>query len=193
MDIAQKMLFGVGRVQPKADARLRHMFDQYFGLVWKFVLRMGVPASMVDDAVQEVFCVASRRLEHIERGKERPYLIGVALRVSSQFRRSERRRLTTPAAPQSLDTVDERNLPADELIELRRAREVLDRILAAMPEDVRAVFVLCELEQMTVAEAAECLDVQLGTAKSRLKRARQLFGESAERHRRASARSGRRP
>jgi RNA polymerase sigma-70 factor (ECF subfamily) len=44
-----------------------------------------------------------------------------------------------------------------------------------MPIDLRAVFVLYELEQLTSAEIAELLQIPPGTVASRLRRARESF------------------
>ena len=61
-----------------APSRLTSMFDQYFQFVWRSVRRLGVPDQAVDDATQEVFVVASRRLGAIELGKEKAFLFGTA-------------------------------------------------------------------------------------------------------------------
>jgi len=60
----------------------------------------------------------------------------------------------------------------------RRARALLDRVLVGMPMDLRAVFVLFELEEMTMMEIATISDIPLGTVASRLRRARQTFQEA---------------
>ena len=50
-------------------------------------------------------------------------------------------------------------------------------MLDQMPDDLRAVLVLCDIEDRTDPEAAEILDLKVGTAKSRLRRARARFKE----------------
>jgi RNA polymerase sigma-70 factor (ECF subfamily) len=57
----------------------------------------------------------------------------------------------------------------------------LDRVLAAMPLDLRAVFVLYELDGFTMAEIAENLDLSPGTVASRLRRGREQFDARVER------------
>jgi RNA polymerase sigma-70 factor (ECF subfamily) len=61
------------------------------------------------------------------------------------------------------------------LTEQRRAAAILDRLLAAMELDLRAVFVLDEIEEMSRAEIAQVLGIPEGTVASRLRRARQDF------------------
>jgi RNA polymerase sigma-70 factor (ECF subfamily) len=54
-------------------------------------------------------------------------------------------------------------------------REDLERALAALPEGFRIVVVLVEMHGYSYAEAAEMLDVPVGTVRSRLNRARSLL------------------
>ena len=74
------------------DARMGALVAAHFDAVWRAVKRLGVPAGGVDDAAQEVFIVAARKLADIEVGRERGYLLGVAVRVASDARRAARRR-----------------------------------------------------------------------------------------------------
>ncbi len=57
----------------------------------------------------------------------------------------------------------------------KQARDLLDRFLDGLSEDVRSVFVLFELEGMTMAAIAEMLDTPPGTVASRLRRGREDF------------------
>jgi RNA polymerase sigma-70 factor, ECF subfamily len=61
---------------------------------------------------------------------------------------------------------------------------VLDALLASLPLDLRTVFVLYELEELTMAEIARALDLPMGTVASRLRRARETFEELSRRVRR---------
>jgi len=56
-------------------------------------------------------------------------------------------------------------------------------ILASMDASLRTVFVLFELQQVSLRELATCLHVPIGTAKSRLRRARDAFEAEARHHR----------
>ena len=53
--------------------------------------------------------------------------------------------------------------------------------LDALPDDLRTVFVLFEVEEMASADIAAALDLPLGTVASRLRRAREAFGTAAKR------------
>ena len=54
----------------------------------------------------------------------------------------------------------------------REQIERLDRALAELPEAQRAAFVLCEIQQLSLKEAAEIENAAVGTIKSRVSRAR---------------------
>lgn len=160
-----------------SEARLRALFDTQLDFVWRSLRRLGVPELTVDDATQEVFLVVSRRLGEIEPGRERSFLFATALRVASTARRSAARRgVHDDAEVEQL--VDHAPGP-EELADRKRARDVLDRVLAALDLDLRAVFVLYELEEMTMAEIAVTLDLPPGTVASRLRRAREAFEAAA--------------
>lgn len=153
--------------------RLSMMFHHHYDFVWRSVRRLGVSPEAVDDAAQEVFVVASRKLEAIEVGKEKAFLFGAAVRVASDSRRARqrRRRSLSDDQPEPVDAT-----PAvGELVDQKRAREILDDIVGQLPEDTRPIFVLFELEGMTMAQIASCLDLPAGTVASRLRRARELF------------------
>ena len=166
------------------EQRLTAMFNDHFDFIWRSLRRLGVPPAGVDDAAQEVFVVASRRLGAIERGKERAFLFGTAVRVASDARRSAGRRRDAAGADEAADAPDPAPA-ADELVDRKRARALLDEIIAGLPDDARPVFVLYELEGMTMAEIATVLAIPAGTVASRLRRARELFEHAIARARRA--------
>ena len=70
--------------------------------------------------------------------------------------------------------------PADEAARAQAVR-ALHEILATLDEDKREVFVLAELEQMTVPEIADAISVNLNTVYSRLRAARQAFDQAVTR------------
>ncbi|WP_232380068.1 RNA polymerase sigma factor [Polyangium fumosum] len=179
VDWALSSPLSVAPVDGEAAARFRAIRDEHFEFVWRSVRRLGVPDADADDAAQQVFIVLSRRLEEITAGSERAFLFGTAMRVAMQVRRTMRRR-----GEVSLSEDEAQGLPleppdtgpdAEELLAQRRARVMLDEVLESLPLDVRAVFVLFELEEMRVPEIASLLGIPLGTAASRLRRGRELF------------------
>ena len=154
------------------EERLAALLSGWFRMVWRALRRFGVPSAAADDAAQEVFIIASRKLELIEPGRERQFLYGVALRVAANLRRSRAARPETPAV---IDEAPASTPNPEALLDRKRARKRFDEILEAMPEDLRTAFVLFELEGCSGPEVAELLQIPLGTAASRLRRARELF------------------
>ena len=158
------------------DERLHGLLVDYHAFVWRSLRRLGVSNNDVDDASQQVFLVAHRRLADIAPDSERSFLFQTALRVAADWRRAHKRRCEQPG----LDLIDVPDAAAnpEELIDRRRARALLDQALQGMPMDLRAVFVLFELEELTMLEIATLSDVPPGTVASRLRRARRLFKEA---------------
>jgi RNA polymerase sigma-70 factor, ECF subfamily len=168
---------------------LRALFDAHYTSVWRLLRRFGVASSQLDDAAQEVFWVAARRLADIQPGKEHAFLYGVALRIASNNLRRKK------SAPDLAELVDVTQLSdqapsAEERIEQQQARQLLDAVLDRMPLDLRTAFVLVELEGLALRDVAELEDIPLGTASSRLRRAREEFSNIAQRIRRALATRG---
>ena len=71
----------------------------------------------------------------------------------------------------------------DELRAPLRARALLAHVMADMPEDLREVFVLFEIEEISIQDIATTLEIPIGTVGSRLRRARQAFQQAVTRHR----------
>ena len=162
-----------------ATRRLRALFDGEFDFVWRSLRRLGVPPLTVDDAAQEVFIVAANRLADIELGRERSFLFATALRVASNARRAVSRRGIV--VEDGLDTVADAGPNPEQAADQQRHRALLDRVLAALDLELRAVLVLHELEEMTMADIATTLDLAPGTVASRLRRARAAFQVEAAR------------
>jgi RNA polymerase sigma-70 factor (ECF subfamily) len=162
--------------------RVAELVQRHHDFVWRSLRRLGVHVGDVDDAAQHVFLIAARKLDAIRSGCEASYLYQTALRIASDYRKSKKRHSEVDYVeafenPNPSDT----NPSIDEMMDMRRARAKLDAVLDAMPTDLRAVFVLHDIEQVTMAEIAELLDVPSGTVASRLRRARKLFFEIVER------------
>jgi RNA polymerase sigma-70 factor (ECF subfamily) len=147
-----------------------------------------VPDANAEDVAQQAFCVLAQRLAEIAPGAERAFLLTTAWRVASEHRRAARRRPTA-----SDGEIDELATPlplADELVDQKRARGVLQDVLDAMPEDLRVVFVLYEIEELSLKEIASATGLRLGTATSRLRRAREVFESTLKRRSAVSLRAG---
>jgi RNA polymerase sigma-70 factor (ECF subfamily) len=158
---------------------LAALVREHYAFVWRLLRRLGLREGDADDAAQQVFLTASRRLHEVESTRERSFLYGVALNVGARARRSLGRRREEP-----LDGMSERIAPepnAEQVLERRQARALLDQLLDEMPEELRVVFVLFELEELSTPQIAELCEIPPGTAASRLRRAREDFEERVAR------------
>jgi RNA polymerase sigma-70 factor (ECF subfamily) len=169
---------------PVPTPTLAEIFQQHAPFVWRALRRLGVPESDVEDVCQEVFVVVHRRLRDFEgRSSLRTWIYGICTRTASDYRRSGRVRReivtdTPPDAPQEG--------AQQEVVALRQARQKLDRILDTLDDDKRAVFVLYEIEELTMSEVAEAVGCPLQTAYSRLHAARKIVDAGVERARTGS-------
>jgi RNA polymerase sigma-70 factor (ECF subfamily) len=171
----------VRRAAPLVDqARFRAMVDTHFNFVWRYLRALGVPQANADDATQQVFLVAASKVDAIEEGRERSFLVGTAHGVAANARRANERRREVHSETELSLQVD-RALDPEQETESREAVAILDRFLASLPEDLRSVFVLFELEGMTMAAISETLGIPPGTVASRLRRGREEFHEMAKR------------
>jgi RNA polymerase sigma-70 factor (ECF subfamily) len=162
-------------------ARFRAMVDASYDFIWRSLRGLGVPAASIDDAAQQVFWTAAQKLSSIAVGSERSYLFATARGIASNARRSQHRSrelLDDEAVASHVDRAPD----PEQVAATREARRLLDRILDGLPEDLRAVFLLYELEGQTMAEIASLLGTPMGTVASRLRRARDEFQSAARRY-----------
>jgi len=173
----------VGAARAAADpakARVSALAAEHFQFIWRVIRRLGLPPSMVDDATQRVFEIATVKVDRISAGSERAFLVNTAVRVSADMRRRQTTRRETYDDVLLHEREDPGLLP-DEATETKRRREMLDAVLFSMPLELRTVFVLFELERLPTAEIAALLGIPTGTVASRLRRAREDFHAQAKR------------
>ena len=172
-------LVGVGlpstRLQEPEQYRVRALFELHHKMVWRLARRHGCTQQEADDVTQEVFVVAMHRLVDIDAGKEKSFLAGVTVRTVRSVCRKRRW-----AGHQSLrgDELDPGSLAQESAASLAE----LDRMLMSLPQAQREVFVLHEIEGLSMAEIAEGLDWRPGTVASRLRRARRALQRQLKRN-----------
>lgn len=152
--------------------RFDALYRAHAGFVWRAVQRFGVPAAIAEDAVQDVFMVARRRLHELDpSGSARAWLYGIARGTASNVRRGQARAarklavVEAPSAPESPELVLER----------ARATELVERFLAELDPHQREIFELVDIEGLRGPEVAELLDENLNVVYSRLRLARRRF------------------
>jgi len=160
---------------PSQSVDFSRVFKELGPFVWRALRRLGVREADVEDACQEVFVVVHRKLAGFEgRSSVRTWVYGIAIRVAADHRRRayvRRERITEP--PEQIAE------PSQSLeLEQAEGRAMLDAALEVLDDDKRAVFVLYEIEELTMAEVASALGCPLQTAYSRLHAARRIVEEA---------------
>ncbi len=155
------------------------MYESCAKLVWRNLRRLGVPEALVEDAAQDVFLVIHRRLPEFEgRSSLRTWVFGIVLRVAARQRRKSRgvagRETLAPSELMEALAAPSRDSPFEQAVH-HQATELLHEVLAELDAERSALLIMVELEQMSVAEAADTLALNLNTAYSRLRAARRAF------------------
>jgi RNA polymerase sigma-70 factor (ECF subfamily) len=156
------------------EGRVGAVVTRYADWIWRTLRRFGVPERDVADVAQHVFVTFFQHAADVELGKEAPYLAAVAVKVAANARRKRER------SPEVLgEDLESLRLTAgrtpEDLLSEKQLRQELDQGLDTLPFEQRTVFVLYELEGFTLPEIAQALAIPLGTATSRLRRARGHF------------------
>jgi RNA polymerase sigma-70 factor (ECF subfamily) len=160
-----------------AEPRLERMFRAHHALVHKTLRRLGLSRDAAADGTQQAFLVASECLERIRPGAERAFLFGTALRIAHSARRStERYQLEA-----DMDGRIDPGWQVDKMANRQAALEFTHRVLMRMDPTLVTVFVLFELVGMSTGEIAGREGIPVGTAASRLRRARHAFRIAATR------------
>lgn len=163
--------------QSPRSARLERMFKEHHAPVWRTLRRLGLGPESAADATQQAFVIAAERLADVREGSERAYLFGTAIRLARGMQRRAKRIDLDPEMDERAG-VESR---AEELVDHRRRFTLAERALSELDQELLEVFVLFELEGLTTPEIAELVGVPLGTAASRLRRAREAFRATASR------------
>jgi len=158
---------------PSTPPDFNELVHRHLDFVWRALRRLGLSPSDADDASQQVFMIAARQLAQVPAGKERAFLYGTARRIAANARRNQRRRREAPG--ELADELEAFGALPDERVELEWAAALLDDLLGQLPEELRRVLVLAEVEEASVPAIAELEAIPVGTAASRLRRARAAF------------------
>ena len=160
---------------PSVERSIRALVAAQHGFVWRVLRGFGLSAADAEDATQQVFMIAARKIQDILPGRERAFVYGAALRVANNVRRGLRRRREVPSDDDQRETAEPESAGPERRRELAQARSLLAELLAELPEKLRRVLVLAEVEQLEVPEIAALEGIPIGTAASRLRVARQQF------------------
>jgi len=158
-----------------APASFDEAYRDHAQSVARWARNLGGAEIEVEDVVQEVFLVVSRRLRDF-RGEARfgSWLFEITRKIVANHRRRHRWRFWTGKHDVALATAASGPDPAAQL-EQRRAAAIFYQALDRLAEKYRTVLVLFEIEGLSTQAIAELRGLRLGTVKVQLVRARQHF------------------
>ncbi len=191
------MYFAVLRSNQKSPAvgvttappDFRTIFDTYGPFVTRTLRRLDVPAADRHDLRQEIFVVVHRKLnEYDGRASLQSWIYGICVRTASTYRRSARVRREESweyPEPDLASTHDSTSQDRD--LDSRRAYAHAEALLAKLDEEKRQVFVLYEIEGLSMSNVAAAVGCPLQTAYSRLHAARKAMKVLLQRSRLAAS------
>ena len=157
----------------------------YQDMVYNQAYRVMGESAAAEDATQEAFISAYRKLKTYRGGSFKAWLLRIVTNACYDELRRRQRRPTTPLIPtddyeEEIDSprwmADPGESPEDSATRAELA-EAIQHCLNELSIDFRTVVVLIDVQGMDYAEAAEVAGTPLGTIKSRLARARRGMRE----------------
>jgi len=179
-----QLLPSAGSASERTDWQTQ--YAEVVDLAWRTLRRLGVADASLADAVQDTLLVLHRRRDEFrQEASVRTWVYGIVLRVASGYRRSARRAgsVFDDRQPLAVETAASLAPSPFEQLEQRAASQLLHQLLDELPAEVRAPFVLVELEELSIESAAAALGVPASTCRSRLRSARRAFDAATSRER----------
>jgi RNA polymerase sigma-70 factor (ECF subfamily) len=161
------------RAQGGDEGAFAELYRANVGRVYAVCLRITANTQRAEEFTQETFVRAWEMLGHF-RGESAfaTWLHRIAVNTALMVIRADRRR---NARVEVDEQADPPGLPDDP-----HSRMDLERAIATLPPQARAVFVLHDIEGYRHEEIAEAMDIASGTSKSQLHRARKLLKEELQ-------------
>lgn len=156
------------------------LYRRWQSSLYRFALRMCGSEALAEDVTQEVFMILMREGGRFDprKGSLSAYLYGIAR--FQVLRKMQRERTMVSMDDDEPEVTEEMMATSfDPLLDLSRAETVqsVRDAIGVLPTHYREVVVLCELHELSYADAANILGCAIGTVRSRLHRARGLLVE----------------
>jgi RNA polymerase sigma-70 factor, ECF subfamily len=159
---------------------LENLVRQHSRLVYRIAYAVLRSHHDAEDATQETFVRVlrySHKLARVENHKT--WLARIAWRVAVDRSRQQGRKreipLDDPEKP--LPEVASSDARADDALHGAHVSDVLERMIAALPEKLRQPLILSTIEEMPPREVAATLGINEAAVRSRIFRARQILRE----------------
>lgn len=163
-------------------ALLHELFEAHAAWVHRTLLRLGVPSRDAEDVMHDVFVSAYRHLDELDPARPaRPWLGRIAFHAAADYRRRVKVRAETAEASSELESIPGTADPEADVAARKRQATVLVALQAITNFDLREVFIMHDLDGMTMTEIANALSIRSSTGYSRLRLAREQFRAALER------------
>lgn len=151
--------------QASRTQSFEHMVKTHQGIIRAFLSRLTGNAALGDDLAQDTFLQAHRQFETLQNpAAARAWLFQIAYNTYAAHARKEgRRRQLRAQAPDA---------PAANITPPCGVAMDIERAMAGLPDDMRAVLMLCLSYGMSHSQVAAAMDMPLGTVKSHVNRGR---------------------
>jgi RNA polymerase sigma-70 factor, ECF subfamily len=162
------------------EGLLENLVRQHSRLVYRIAYAVLRRHPDAEDATQETF-IRVLRYSHKLAGVDdhKTWLARIAWRVAVDRNRQQGRKreipLEDPEKP--LPEIFSLDTPADDALHGAQVSDVLERMIAALPEKLRQPLILSTIEEMSPREVAATLGINEAAARSRVFRARQILKE----------------
>jgi RNA polymerase sigma-70 factor (ECF subfamily) len=154
------------------------LFRRRHAAVYRFALHMTGSVGVAEDVTQEVFLAVIRSAASYQPGRSgvAAWLCGIARNHARRRLEAERRVVPLDRGDPELDA-DPPSSASSPLDDLTRAEgiEAVRTAVLALPLAYREAVVLCDLQELSYAAAADVLGCAVGTVRSRLHRGRALL------------------
>ncbi|MBZ2170411.1 RNA polymerase sigma factor [Marinobacter sp. F4216] len=170
--------------------RFELLIQPHLDVLYRFAYRLAGQQQDAEDLVQDVIVKLYPRLDELEAVEQlRPWLNRVLYRhFIDQVRRKSRQGdmplselVEADAQADWLDSLESDQVGPDLLLEQSRLGPALDRVIATLPPDQRALVLLHDVDGWRQEDIADVLDIPLGTVKSRLHRCRAALRKKIQR------------
>jgi RNA polymerase sigma-70 factor (ECF subfamily) len=167
-------------------AALATLFETYADPIYRLALSILADPDMAEDIVQETFLAALTHRQQFEgRSKISTWLYRIAYNASHD---RLRKKVEEPLPEEEPDPDDNISIPLpkalvewrwlpEEILANHEARHELEKAVSALPESLRVVFLLRDIEALSTEETAEATGISDGAVKVRLHRARMELRE----------------
>lgn len=173
------------RAQKGERAACRELVTRYERPVFALLSRLFYPnrdRALVEDLAQETFLRLFRALPEFSlAGPAR--LSSFILTIATRLGIDELRRRRPPLVSLDAAATEPAAERADAASERRDQRAALERAIAELAPEYRATFLLREVHELDYADIGRALDIDVGTVKSRLSRAREKLRAALEENR----------